>query len=276
VKFILFSYAVIVLNTWRLLESGEHDAFTNMAVDEAVLESRIHGEAVNTLRLYGWTRSAVSIGKFQRIANEVQLENCLNDGIDVVRRITGGGSVFHDSQGEITYSVVSNMDGLKAHSIAEVYARICSGLVEALSGLGVRADFNEGSTKACPNLTVNGKKISGSAQCHRRGMVLQHGTILARVNFEKMFTYLRVPWAQTCMQVAGVAKRKITYLDNELGRKISTEELAQALIDGFKRALNIELIEGKLTVNESEFVERLRNQKYVTKAWNFEGKSMLN
>ena len=265
-----------MLTAWRLLESGKHDAFTNMAVDEAVLVSRIHGEALNTLRLYGWTRSAVSVGKFQRIGNEVQLDNCLKDGIDVVRRITGGGSVFHDSQGELTYSVVSNMEDLRARSIAEVYARICSGLIKALSDLGVTADFNEGNTKACPNLTVNGKKISGSAQCHRRGTVLQHGTILAKVNFERMFTYLRVPWAQTCMQVVGVAKRKITYLDNELGRKISTGELTQALIDGFKSAFDIELIAGFLTVHENELVEKLRSQKYVTNEWNFDGKTTLN
>ena len=82
---------------------------------------------------------------------------------------------------------------MKADDIADVYTRIYSGLAGALSMLDVTADFNEGSAKACPNLTVNGRKISGSAQCHKRGVVLQHGTILVKVDLGKMFKCLRVP-----------------------------------------------------------------------------------
>lgn len=264
---------VFELDAWRLLKLEAHGAFTNMAIDEAILDAKIEGLIPDTLRFYRWKPSAVSVGKFQIVENEVQLENCTERGVDVVRRITGGGAVYHDADGEITYSVVASKEGLKANDIAEVYARIYSGLTEALDVLGVAADFNEGSAKACPNLTVNDRKISGSAQCHKRGVVLQHGTILANVNLEEMFTYLRVPWANDCMQVVGVARHRITSLRNELGKNVSSEEMNQALTEGFQKALSIELVNGELTSHERELAETLCRQKYATDDWNLRGRS---
>lgn len=256
-----------------MLKLETYDAFMNMAIDEAILNARIEGLITDTLRFYRWKPSAVSIGKFQRVEEEVQLENCTERGIDVVRRITGGGTVYHDAEDEITYSVVASKESLKANDIAEVYAIIYSGLTEALGVLGVAADFNEGSPKACPNLTVNGRKISGSAQCHKRGVVLQHGTILANVNLEKMFTYLRVPWAKNCMQVVSVARHRITSLRNELGKNISAEEMSQALIEGFQKALGIKLVNGEPTPHERELAETLCRHKYATDDWNLRGEA---
>jgi lipoate-protein ligase A len=245
----------------------------NMAIDEAIMNARIEGLNTDTLRFYRWRPSAVSIGKFQRVENEVHLENCKEGGIDVVRRITGGGTVYHDTKDEITYSVVANRESLKANDIADVYARIYTGLTEALRLLGVTADFNEGTAKACPNLTVKGKKISGSAQCHKRGVVLQHGTILAKVKLKKMFTYLRVPWAKSCMQVVSIARNRITSLRDELGKNVSTAELNHALIEGFQKGLDIKLVNGELAPHELELAERLCRQKYGTDDWNLRGGS---
>jgi lipoate-protein ligase A len=266
-------WTVFTLGAWRLLKLETHDAFTNMAIDEAVLNARIEGLVTDTLRFFRWKPSAVSIGKFQRVESEVQLENCTELGIDVVRRITGGGTVYHDAEDEITYSVIASEESLKANDIADVYARIYTGLTKALGILGVTADFNEGSAKACPNLTVKGRKISGSAQCHKRGVVLQHGTILAKVNLEKMFTCLRVPWAESCMQVVCVARHKITSLYDELGKNVSTEDINHALIKGFQAALGIRLVNDELTVHERALAERLRRQKYATDDWNSRGVS---
>jgi lipoate-protein ligase A len=201
------------------------------------------------------------------------LESCKEKGIDVVRRITGGGAVYHDSDDEITYSVIARKEDLQAPDIAAVYARIYSGLVEALRIMGVTADFNEGNRKICPNLTVNGKKISGSAQCHKAGVVLQHGTILVKVNLERMFTFLRVPAARTYMEIVDIAKHKITSVRGELGRDIPLEEVARTLTQGFQRALSTKLVDGKLTMDELEVAEDLAKAKYATRAWNFTGQS---
>jgi lipoate-protein ligase A len=140
----------------------------------------------------------------------------------------------------------------------------------------VTADFSEGDQKNCPNLTVKGKKISGSAQAHKSGTVLQHGTLLLNVDLERMFTLLRVPWAKSCMEVVGVAKNKITSLANELGHKVSSETAANAMATGFRNALCIQIVEGELIPYELELAEKLCKQKYVTDDWNLRGKSPVS
>ncbi|MCJ7468890.1 lipoate--protein ligase family protein [Candidatus Bathyarchaeota archaeon] len=261
------------MGKWRLIQLETHNAFMNMAMDEAILTSRIEDATPNTIRFYRWNPSAVSIGKFQKIHNEIQLDNCKTLGVDVVRRMTGGGTVYHDAEDEITYCIVADRKDLNADDITAVYSKVYSGLVEALRVLGVTADFNEGNKKTCPNLTVKGKKISGSAQAHKGGVVLQHGTLLLNVDLERMFTLLRVPWAETCMQVANIAKDKITSLKEELGKKPSVVDVENALIRGFRTAFKVNLDGGKLTEQEQYLAEKLYKEKYMSEEWNFHGNS---
>jgi lipoate-protein ligase A len=265
--------ADINLTAWRLLELETYDAFMNMAVDEAILRARIRSAVPNTVRLYRWKPSAVSVGRFQEVEKEVKLGSCRKHKVDVVRRITGGGAVYHDAHDEITYAVIARKEDLEAEEITAVYARICAGLAEALRILGISADFNQGTAKACPNLTVNEKKISGSAQAHKRGVLLQHGTLLSQVNLERMFTFLRVSWAKTCMQVVSVAKNKITSINAELGRTVSTAEVNNALVKGFANALGITFISGKLTGCEIELSNHLCKERYATEDWNLYGRA---
>jgi lipoate-protein ligase A len=260
---------------WRLIKFETHDAFMNMAIDEAIFRARIENRVPDTLRFYRWKPSAVSIGRFQKVETEVQLGNCMKLGVDVVRRITGGGTVYHDTEDEVTYSVIVNKKDLGTEDITAIYAKIYGGMAEAIGVLGIQADFHEGDAKTCPNLMVAGKKISGSAQCHRRNVVLQHGTLLLNVDLERMFTLLRVPWINTCLEVVSVAKRKITCMKEKLGRDIPLEEVNQALIEGFQKVLNNRLENGELTAYERDLAEMLCAKKYATNDWNFHGKSIL-
>jgi len=268
-------YQIIIevdfMSVWRLLKLETQNASANMAIDEAILQARIGNFVPNTVRFYKWNPSAVSVGKFQNVENEVQIDNCEKYGVDIVRRITGGGTVYHDAEGELTYSVIVRKEDLQTEDVTAVYAKIYSGIAEALQNLGIKSDFNQGNIKTCPNLTVNGKKISGSAQCHKKGVVLQHGTLLLDVDLEKMFTFLRVPWAKTCMQIVNVAKNKITSIRKEAGKALSVKNLEQALIEGFQKALNIKLVNDELTLYERELAEHLYSEKYSTKEWNFYG-----
>ena len=260
------------MDSWRLLTLETYNAYINMAIDEAILTARIQGLAPNTVRFYRWEPSAVSIGKFQDPKNEVQLENCRKYGVDVVRRVTGGGTVYHDAEGEITYSVVADKREMQTENITEIYMKIYAGIAEGLKILGISTDFMEGNVKTCPNLTVNGRKISGSAQSHKGNVVLQHGTILLDVDLERMFTFLRVPWAKTCMEVVNIAKNKITSIRKELGKDFSALAVYQALIEGFKKALNIQFVCEELTSYERELAEKLHKGKYATDDWNFQGR----
>jgi len=261
------------MKTWRLLKLNVNDAFTNMAIDEAIVNARIEGSVPNTLRFYRWKPSGVSVGRFQDVFNEVQVENCKRHGVDIVRRITGGGTVYHDCDGEITYSVVVKEKDFGTTDVVYAYNAICNGIIEAAKILGVNADFNPGDPKNCPNIAINEKKISGSAQFHKGGVLLQHGTFLLDTDLEKMFTFLRVPWAKTIHDVVCVARERLTSIKKELDHNVSVEEAYEALIQGFKKALKIQLEEEALTSQEQQLVMKLKKERYSTDKWNLKGRA---
>ena len=263
------------MDTWRLLPLETNNAFMNMAIDEAILTARQNNRVPNTLRLYRWQPSAVSIGKNQNPHNELYVENCREMGIDIVRRVSGGGTVFHSAKDEVTYSVTAQTASI-AKDIPTMYQRIYTAITDALRLMGIPADFNTGDARNCPNLTVNGKKISGSAQTIRKGTVLQHGTLLLDVDLKRMFTLLRVPWAKSCIQVAAIAKNKITSVKETLGHIVSPETASNALVEGFKNAFGTQFTTGKLVPFELKLSEQLCNEKYITDEWNFNGKSPLS
>jgi lipoate-protein ligase A len=263
------------MGAWRLLKPKVADAFTNMAVDEAVMKARIEDRISNTLRFYQWKPSAVSIGRFQNLTNEVYVENCKAQNVDIVRRITGGGAVYHDSNGEITYSVIAKTADLGCVDLdtLSAYQKICSGLNEAVKILGVKAEFRPPDPKRCPNLTIKGRKFSGNAQTCKKGVLLQHGTFLLDINHEKMFTFLKVPWAKTLDDVLKVSKRKLTSARQELESHFMTEEAYQALINGFIKALNVQLVEEELTEYEQKLAKKLKKERFVTADWTLFGKA---
>ena len=259
------------MDTWRLIPLQTNNAYINMATDEAILTARIAGQVPNTLRFYRWQPSALSIGKNQNPENELYLDACKQLGVDVVRRISGGGTVYHDFEGEVTYSVVAKTSDMGTADITTVYFKIYEAITDALRLLGIPADFSGGDAKNCPNLTVNGKKISGSSQTITRGVVLQHGTVLVNVDLPKMFTLLKLKNA-SCTQATDIAKRKITSIQNELNHKIMPETVANALAQGFKAILKIQIEPSELTPSEVDLANKLYKEKYTTNQWNFGGK----
>ena len=260
---------------WRLLKLETYDAFTNMAVDEAIVNARIKDLVPNTLRLYQWKPSAVSVGRFQDVFNEVHVGNCQQEGVDIVRRNSGGGTVYHDNQGEITYSVIAKEKDFGTTDVVQAYNTICNGLIEAAKILGVKADFNKGDPKNCPNIAIDGKKISGSAQFHKGGVLLQHGTFLLDIDLQKMFTFLRVPWAKTVNDVVCVAQDRLTSIKDALDRQVPTQEAYEALVTGFQHAFNAKLDEATLIPYEKESAQKLHEHKFSTDNWNLRGSTSL-
>ena len=135
---------------WRVLRYESHPASMNMAIDEAIAEMLSFNEASPTIRFYGWNPSAVSIGCFQDLEEEVDTERCRQLGIDIVRRRTGGGAVFHDKDGEITYSVICP-ETMVDKDINAAYRQICGWIVNGLKVVGIEAEF-----RPINDVTVNG------------------------------------------------------------------------------------------------------------------------
>ena len=250
---------------WRFLDTGLNDAFYNMALDEAIVIARSRNLVPNTLRFFRWSPSAVSIGYFQSMEEEVDLQTCDEMGIDYVRRRTGGGAVYHDRDGELTYSIIVNEDHrLISRDFQETYRTLCSGLVSGLRRLGISAEF-----RPINDIVAQGKKISGNAQTRGMNVVHQHGTILREVNPALMFKVLKVPNEKIRDKLIKSVEERVTSINAVLGREVSFKELKEALIKGFEESFRIELTLGSITDFEEALAQRLKAEKYATKEWNF-------
>lgn len=251
---------------WRLLGFGAYDAYTNMAIDEALLTLRSKGRSPNTIRFYRWKPSAVSIGYFQILEQEVNVDSCHRRGIDIIRRMTGGGAVYHDYEGEVTYSIIVDQENPKIpDDILKSYEVVCKGIVLGLERLGIRAEF-----KPINDIVANGRKISGNAQTRRLGVVVQHGTVLVRTDVKTMFDVLKVSEEKVSDKMIRSVEERVTSIERELGRDVGFNEVFEALKHGFSKALDVKLVEGTLDEAESELMARLRDGKYMTRMWNFD------
>jgi len=249
-----------MVDNWRLLPMRVDDSSMSMAIDEALLTLNADGKAPNTVRFWRWLPSTVSLGCFQSVEREVDLGVAKRYGVGVVRRITGGGAVFHDYGGELTYSVVCKQEDVP-QDIVESYKLLCDGLVQGLGRLGLRAEF-----KPVNDVHVNGKKISGSAQTRRWGSVLQHGTVLISPDIRLMFELLKVSPEKISDKFIASAFERVTTVERELGRRPSFEEVRDSMKVGFERAIGTELVDGELTSHELELAAKLK-PKYASNEW---------
>lgn len=272
-------------NQWRFLNTHFGNAFFNMAVDEALVRAVEEGVALPTVRVFGWTPPAVSFGYAQRVAREVDLDRCRAQGIDIVRRPSGGRAVLHWN--ELTYSVVCpGNDPLLGGTILEAYRKISACLVAAIQRLGAEAALesrrqpvpsprSEHLTSPCFSsttqyeVTLQGKKLIGSAQRRLGDMLLQHGSLLIGPDHKRIVDLL--PEHQEALQARFRREldRHTISLQEVLNRPISFEEVADALRLGFQETLGVLLIEAPLSSGEASEAERLICEKYGTDAWNF-------
>lgn len=252
---------------FRLIKTGYLSAAENMAIDEAVLAGVAKGESAPSLRFYGWSPPAISIGYFQSLEEEVDLEACKKFSVDFVRRVTGGGAVLHEH--EITYSIhIPESSKLVPGGILESYQKICGGILKGISALGLSPQFVPLNDIV---LQVDGtyKKISGNAQTRRNGVILQHGTILLKVDVSKMFSILKVPSEKLKGKLIEDVKQRVTGLSAALGRELEFDEALNALAEGFKKEFpEIQFEEGHLTENEKDLAKKLKKEKYSADAWN--------
>jgi len=237
-----------------LLISG--DAAFNMALDELLLN--LAPKIGPTVRFYKFSPSAITIGYFQRVSETINLEEAGKLGIDFVRRATGGGAVYHDERGELTYSVV-----LPAReSVLESFKRICNGVVLTLRRMGIQAEFSP-----INDVVVNRRKISGSAQTRRSGFLLQHGTIMYGTNLDVMERVLLPPKKLAQKGLSSIRER-VTTAEIELGRKVSFDEVLSSAIEGFSETLGEKLEE---TNAEEIGLEAIREieARYRSREWNW-------
>lgn len=246
-------------STWRLIELQTNSAALNMALDESVRTHIARGKSLPTIRFFRWQPSAVSIGYFQSVEQEVNQQACKDLGVDVVRRETGGGAVYHDFEGEITYSVIAS-ESIFPKGITESYLEICGWITRGLSGLGLQSEF-----KPINDIILNGKKISGNAQTRRNGMLHQHGTILYDLDVEKMFSVLRVGQAKISDKLIASVKERVTSIKDQ--SNASFEQTYAALKNGFCENKSIK--PGAFSDSEMALAQKLATEKFGSREWTF-------
>lgn len=254
---------------WRLIrdpgpaKTGRFDGAWNMALDRAIQLACAAGESPPTLRLYGWVRPTVTLGRFQKTAG-VDRELCLRRGIDVVRRFTGGRGVLHDD--EVTYSVCAGVSDGIPRGTAASYRTLCSALVEAYALLGVSASLTrqerrDSASSACymlaslADVSLGSSKLSGSAQVWASDTVLQHGSFVRSRDLDREANVFGLSSAERDKLSATTST-----LSDALGYAPDAEAIGDAVCEAFERVLGVSLDMGEPSPSEEAAARRLLAQ----------------
>lgn len=249
---------------WRFINSGFHNGAYNMATDMAITQKVAAGNSPPTLRVYGWRPAAISLGHFQS-ENDIDLELCKQDGIDIVFRPTGGRAILHLN--EITYSVsIPPSNKYYSSDINNVYRQISLCLVRSLKLLDIPVEFERAkkSVKKFSNdlsslcyatsiqyeIAINGKKLVGSAQRRIAGGVLQHGSILMGIEHLNITKYLKKGDDRSKDAIYQYMKENTISLDQVTSKKLDYNLLSLCLKDGFSQELNVEFEDSEITDEE--------------------------
>ena len=244
--------------TWRLIPEVARAPRMNMALDE-VLTLRVgSGERPPTIRIWGWAGPCVVLGRFQSVRNEVNRANADRLGIEIVRRISGGGAMFIEPAGAITYSIYAPEEIVEGMSFPESYAFFDGWVVNALRDLGVDAWYEPLNDIA----SANGK-VGGAAQARRAGAVLHHTTIAYQMNVPLMLEVLRIGQEKLSDKGIRSADKRVGPLRQQT--ELPRAEIIDRLIASFRS--RYALVDDELTPEELAAAEELVRTRFGTEEW---------
>jgi len=256
---------------WRFILTGKLDGPTNMAIDEFLFLESAKRKYNGNLRFYFWNKPTISLGYFQNLNEIIDLDKCKKLGIDIVRRITGGGAIYHND--EITYSITTFLPNPTISTDIDMSYKILeSFLIEGISELGISVKyrdicFNQYDNFYCfanpskYDIVFNGKKLVGSAQRRSKKSFLQHGSILISINdVDKMFSVFKDFYNKE--DLIKEFKEKVTSLEELLKGKININQIIDIFVKKFKEQFDVDLNQYDFTDSEKEMIQKLR-EKYV-------------
>lgn len=271
---------------WYFINSGPCSPSYNMAMDEALLDWHSEGLIPPVIRFYEWNPATLSIGYFQTVEKEIDMEAVKRLGLGFVRRPTGGRGVLHEH--ELTYSVIvtESYPSMPA-TVTEAYRVISEGLLLGFQNLGLNAYFSIPNTDEqkenlkkpksavcfdAPSwyeLVVEGKKVAGSAQTRQKGVILQHGAILLDLDEDKLIETFKFTSDEVRNRVRKGLSQKAVSINKIISKPITIEECKVAFKKGFADALEIELVEYTLSEEQQNYVKELEATRYDNDEWNF-------
>lgn len=261
------------------MDTGPLAGPANMAVDEALLQHFDHVASQPVLRLYGWEPPAFSVGRFQRAEEALHLERCTAAGIPVVRRITGGGVIYHAA--ELTYAVVCAPRHISdARGVKESFRALTGFLLRFYGDLGIDASWAVDSrsrdgrlgvrTPLCfagqeeYDIVADGRKIGGNAQRRLKDVIFQHGSVPLCCALAEALPFFRETPPGLLEGATSLA---------ELGVSADPAWLRERLAAAFGEALGVALVPSTLSAEEKATAARLGAERYGEDAWNIHGET---
>ncbi len=244
---------------WCIVHEGAVSPAMHLALDETLTAAVGEGRREPTLRIWEWDRPAVVIGSFQSLRNEVDLDNAAQYGIDVVRRMSGGGAMFMEAGSVVTYSLYVPGELVQGLTFADSYAFLDEWVVSALNSLGINAVY-----QPLNDITSPSGKIGGAAQKRLgSGAVLHHVTMSYDIDAEKMVQVLRIGREKLSDKGIASAVKRVDPLRSQTG--LSRVEVIEHMKKTFVRLHGGE--PGSITSHEYATAEQLVREKYSTEKW---------
>jgi len=297
----------IIMEEWRFLDTGANNGSWNMAVDEAIFITTKEKNLSPTLRFYRWRPSAVSIGYAQNVGEEVNLKECRRLRMDVVRRYTGGGAIFHEN--ELTYSFISKTDGYQDFDdLLASYKQVCWGIIKGLSGLGISAKFRGEKSRSSYRDDIYGARYIGIRRClphcgkglqtlnasdksdpykvrkkvpcfmanSKHDLIVDEKKVLGNAQRRTKEVFLQqgsLPLSYDFNLINRIFpgsngfKNRATSISEILDQEISLGEIKEKLLFGFTSHFSVNFREGTLSEEEQSLARKLFKEKYSSKDW---------
>ena len=238
------------METWRLLDTGPRSAAENMALDEVLLELKAGGKISHTLRFLQFSRPSVLVGHHQSVEEEVRLDYCRMKGIEINRRLTGGGALYWGEK-ELGWEIyVSKTDRRIPARIEDLYRKMGEAAAGGLRRLGVQAHFRPRN-----DIEIRGRKVSGTGGTELSGAILFQGTVLIEFDADEMLRALRIPTEKLQDKEIESVKERVTCLKWELGRTPSLPTIKASLARGFEEAFGVTFHHQPLTPGEESLLK---------------------
>lgn len=245
---------------WQLIPPTPLAAAENLALDE-VLTLRVgRGERKPTLRFWAWRKQAVILGRFQSVRNEINPDVAAERDIDVVRRISGGGAMFVEPEGAITYSIYVPDEFVQGMSFSESYEMFDQWVIDALGELGVNAWY-----QPLNDITSDAGKIGGAAQARRGEAVLHHTTMAYQMTTSLLTQVLRVGAEKLSDKGIRSADKRVGPLRNQTA--LERDDIIYHLIGHFRTRFG--LTDDTLTEEELAEMRRLVDTQFSTREWTY-------
>lgn len=240
------------MRRFRVIDTGVREGRANIAFDQALIDLHRAGDVPDTIRFLRFPPTAL-VGRHQSLSQEIRLDYCGENGIGIARRITGGGAIYFD-EGQLGWELVLHRDLLRIADLGELARTICEAAATGLNKLGVAARFRPRN-----DIEVDGRKISGTGGFFDGSTLFYQGTLLIDMDAGRMAKALKVPQRKLAKRQLDSAEQRVVTLRELMGQDVPPiDTIKQALLDGFREGLNVEVEPGSISQEE----ERLAQQHY--------------